>query len=239
MAKQRLEALRTLPEKLFFLILNFQIPGNPPVSIVAYCAVPCDIIERFPGQSTEQFINMFERFIDMPRNETERFAAWGVSAKLNEDQSIQSSDSSDAEGEEESKPKSSIWRLPTDITWPDVSNVGTLPQSDFRNTRMKIIPSILEGNMVVRAAVRPVPAIIGRKVVQRYFRSDDYLEIDIHVGSSIIASNIVGVVRGYAKNMVGDVGIVLQGETPDELPEKLLCCVTMNKVNVNIRKKLD
>ena len=31
-AKRRLQALRTLPEKLFFICVNFQIPGDPPVS---------------------------------------------------------------------------------------------------------------------------------------------------------------------------------------------------------------
>lgn len=33
-AKRRLQALRTLPEKLFFICVNFQIPGDPPVSPV-------------------------------------------------------------------------------------------------------------------------------------------------------------------------------------------------------------
>ena len=43
------------------------------------------------------------------------------------------------------------------------------------------------------------PVMLGKKVVQRYFRGDDYLEIDIHVGSSIIATNVVGLCRGYAQ----------------------------------------
>ena len=53
--------------------------------------------------------------------------------------------------------------------------------------------------------------MLGKKVVQRYFRGDDYLEIDVHVGSSVIASNIVGICRGYAKQLINDCGIVLQG----------------------------
>lgn len=43
---------------------------------------------------------------------------------------------------------------------------------------------------MVKAAVGATPALLGRKVVQRYFRGEDYLEIDIHVGSSIIASQV-------------------------------------------------
>ena len=59
-----------------------------------------------------------------------------------------------------------------------------------RNERFKLIPSITIGPWVVKAAVGATPALLGRKVVQRYFRGEDYLEIDIHVGSSVIASQV-------------------------------------------------
>ena len=156
--------------------------------------------------------------------------------------------------------------------------------------------SITEGPWVVRAAVRATPAMLGKKVVQRYFRGDDYLEIDVHVGSSVIASNIVGICRGYAKQLINDCGIVLQGmripllpidtcgyhlvcsllpwsllssklpfficispkppshmhplsfhvtlhhisgENTSELPERMLACVSLNRIDVNIRRNLD
>ena len=99
--------------------------------------------------------------------------------------------------------------------------------------------SITIGPWVVRAAVRATPAMLGKKVVQRYFRGDDYLEIDVHVGSSVIASNVVGLCRGYAKNIINDCGIVIQGEGPGELPERMLACAGLNHIDCNIRKKLD
>ena len=56
-----------------------------------------------------------------------------------------------------SKSKSS-WNVsvPSDITWPDPENPdqGTLPQSDFRNQRFKLVPLMLEGPWVVLAAVK-------------------------------------------------------------------------------------
>ena len=82
------------------------------------------------------------------------------------------------------------WKIPTDITWPNAHDKGALPPSDFRNERFKLIPSITLGPWVVKAAVGATPALLGRKVVQRYFRGDDYMEIDIHVGSSVIASQV-------------------------------------------------
>ena len=86
---------------------------------------------------------------------------------------------------------SSGWRVPSDITWPTAYDKGALPPTDFRNERFKLIPSITIGPWIVKGAVGATPALLGRKVVQRYFRGEDYLEIDIHVGSSVIASQVL------------------------------------------------
>ena len=77
-AKQRLEALRTLPEHLFFIVFNIQLPGDPPISIVSYFAVPLDLMEKYPSRATAKFLDMFEKFVDAPRTERQRLAAWGV-----------------------------------------------------------------------------------------------------------------------------------------------------------------
>lgn len=134
---------------------------------------------------------------------------------------------------------SSGWKIPSDISWPDPYEPGALPQSDFRNSRFKLIPTVTEGPWIVKAAVPTKPAILGRKVVQRYFRGNGYVEVDIHVGSSVIATQIVSMCRGYSKNFAADVGIVIQGEDPSELPERMLGCGSFHKVNTDIRQKLD
>ena len=85
---------------------------------------------------------------------------------------------------------SSGWKIPSDITWPTAYDKGSLPSSDYRNERFKLIPSITVGPWVVKAAVGATPVLLGKKVVQRYFRGEDYMEIDIHVGSSLIAAQV-------------------------------------------------
>ena len=130
-------------------------------------------------------------------------------------------------------------RMPRDVSWPDRSDPGALPLKDFRNLRFKLIPLITEGPMVVKTAVRSQPAILGQKVALRHFRGPGYVETDVHVGSSFLASQIVSVCRGHGKQFSADVGIVLQAETAEELPERLLGCASFNRIDINLRRKLD
>ena len=94
------------------------------------------------------------------------------------------------------------WRVPSDITWPTAQDKGALPPTDFRNERFKLIPSITIGPWVVKVAVGATPALLGRKVVQRYFRGEDYLEIDVHVGSSVIASQVLTIMTSIMTSFI-------------------------------------
>lgn len=230
--------------------------------MVAYFAVPPDLADRYDPSEVSVFQSLFSQFINLPGSETERLAAWGVvdseSSAAATTAGESGNNTEDSEGEEghvaaqsaaDKSPaaasaaggggKGSWFKMPSDIRWPDPHEPGALPQTDFRNLRFKLIPSIAEGPWVVKAAVRSQPALLGRKVVQRYFRGEGYMEIDIHVGSSGIAMNVVGVCRGYTKVAAADLGIVIQGEDPSELPEKMLGCVCFNHIDMEVRHKLD
>lgn len=45
--------------------------------------------------------------------------------------------------------------------------------------RFKLIPSIVEGPFIVKKAVGNKPALLGRKLRQRYFRGPNYVETDV------------------------------------------------------------
>ena len=53
-------------------------------------------------------------------------------------------------------------------------------------------------------------------------RGPGYMEVDIDVGSSSVAATVVNLVQGATKSLVVDMGIVLEGHSPEELPESLL-----------------
>jgi hypothetical protein len=51
------------------------------------------------------------------------------------------------------------------------------------------------------------PCIIGQKIVTRYFRGPNYLEMTLHVGSSAVADKIVGLCRSYCSTYAVNIGM--------------------------------
>lgn len=97
---------------------------------------------------------------------------------------------------------------------------------NFRNQRLKLIPKIVSGNWFVRKVVGSKPAILGTKgLAIKYFRTRDYLEIDIDLTQSRIANGIFGVVQQYVESIVVDLAFVIESQHMTELPESVLCGV--------------
>ena len=64
----------------------------------------------------------------------------------------------------------------------------------FCDDRFKLIHNIVNGSWAMKMAVGSKPALIGKKIRQRYFRGDHYFEVDIDLSSSMIATNILSLV---------------------------------------------
>ena len=60
----------------------------------------------------------------------------------------------------------------------------------------------------------------------------------IDVGSSSVARNVVGLAMGYSKNIVVDMGLCLQGNDENELPEVLMGTCSCIHVDASTAKKL-
>jgi len=120
--------------------------------------------------------------------------------------------------------------LPDDLSELDP---GKKSLQEFQNKRFKLFPSVVKGPWVCQRAVRNKPAILGQKITQRYFQSEQYVETDLDISSSIIANNIVGLCRGYALHLVVDIGIALEGLAENELPEKLLTSIRLSHLNMD------
>ncbi|EQC34345.1 hypothetical protein SDRG_08117 [Saprolegnia diclina VS20] len=67
----------------------------------------------------------------------------------------------------------------------------------------------------------------------RFYRGDGYFEVDIdaHLFNYVARKGLCGVTDHFG-NMVVDFGFVLEGQEDDELPEQILGCVRLCKVDV-------
>ena len=92
----------------------------------------------------------------------------------------------------------------------------------FRDTRLKIIPTVAEGSWLAKRTVGSTPAILPNKLTTTYCWGKNYFEADVDVTSSTVGMTIFRVVRGYIRSLVLDIAFVIEGQSPDELPEHLI-----------------
>ncbi|KAB2600656.1 protein ENHANCED DISEASE RESISTANCE 2-like [Pyrus ussuriensis x Pyrus communis] len=85
----------------------------------------------------------------------------------------------------------------------------------FVDGSLKIIPSIAQGYWMVKHAVGTKTCLLGKAVSCKYLRQDNFLEIDVDIGSSSEAS-IIGLVLRYVTSIV--------------LPEYILGNVQLNRL---------
>lgn len=103
----------------------------------------------------------------------------------------------------------------------------------FRDSRFKLIPSIIEGYWMVKRAVGTKACLLGKAVTCKYLRQDNFLEIDVDIGSSSVARGVIGLVLGYVTSLVVDLAILIEGKEEAELPEYILGTVRLNQVRVD------
>ncbi|RAL44166.1 hypothetical protein DM860_016412 [Cuscuta australis] len=109
----------------------------------------------------------------------------------------------------------------------------------FRDSRFKLIPSIIEGHWMVKRAVGTKACLLGKAVACSYLCQDNFLEIDVDIGSSSVARSIMGLVLGYASSLVVDLAILLEAKEESELPEQILGTVRLNRVTADSAVQLD
>ncbi|XP_057746642.1 protein ENHANCED DISEASE RESISTANCE 2-like [Arachis stenosperma] len=103
----------------------------------------------------------------------------------------------------------------------------------FRDSRFKLIPSIVEGYWMVKRAVGTKACLLGKAVTCKYHRQDNFLEIDLDIGSSSVARRVIGLVMGYVTSLVVDLAILIEAKEEDELPEYILGAVRLNRLSID------
>lgn len=95
---------------------------------------------------------------------------------------------------------------------------------EYRDSKLKFIPNIHEGNFIVKRACGQTPALLGRKLTCTYYQDADknYLEIDIDVASSTVGRSLFSLCFGYAASIVLDFFFLIEAQDFEELPEVLI-----------------
>ncbi|KAJ7968654.1 protein ENHANCED DISEASE RESISTANCE 2 [Quillaja saponaria] len=109
----------------------------------------------------------------------------------------------------------------------------------FREARLKLIPSIVEGYWMVKRAVGTKACLLGKAVTCRYLRQDNFLEIDVDIGSSSVARGVISLVLGYVTSIVVDLAILIEAKEEAELPEYILGTVRLNRVRLDTAVPLE
>ncbi|MED6221660.1 hypothetical protein PIB30_056909 [Stylosanthes scabra] len=109
--------------------------------------------------------------------------------------------------------------------FPEGSLVDKFLKGDdaLRNLRLKLIANIVKGPWIVKRAVgEQAICIIGKALTCKYCVRPNFIEVDIDIGSSMVATAIVHLAFGYVKTLTVDLAFLLEGQAQSELPEKLL-----------------
>uniref|UniRef100_A0A2P2KXM6 Uncharacterized protein MANES_11G122700 n=1 Tax=Rhizophora mucronata TaxID=61149 RepID=A0A2P2KXM6_RHIMU len=102
----------------------------------------------------------------------------------------------------------------------------------FRNSRLKLIANIAKGPWIVRTAVGDQAiCIIGRALSCKYCVTENFVEVDVDIGSSMVASAIVHLAFSYVTMLTVDLAFLIEGITDSELPERLLGAVRFSDLN--------
>ncbi|XVF52259.1 hypothetical protein PTKIN_Ptkin05aG0004700 [Pterospermum kingtungense] len=104
---------------------------------------------------------------------------------------------------------------------------------EFRNSRLKLIPSVPKGSWIVRQSVGSTPCLLGKAVDCNYIRGPKYLEVDVDIGSSTVANGVLGLVIGVITSLVVDMAFLVQANTTDELPERLIGAVRVSHIELS------
>jgi hypothetical protein len=131
---------------------------------------------------------------------------------------------------------SAVFYFATEDPVQSGSLLGRFIEGDdgFRNQRFKLVNRIVKGPWIVKKAVGNYSAcLLGKALTCHYHRGSNYLEIDVDIGSSAIANAILRLALGYVTSVTIDMGFVVEAQTEEELPERLIGAVRVCQMEMN------
>eukprot|EP00903_Cladosiphon_okamuranus_P009850 g9360.t1 len=236
--RERVEAMTSGDDAPFLFIMNIQVRGTPPLSMVAYWAV---------NRQGLQAATVANSGTDTANSGSAANGdGCGGGGGVDGADGPLDVSGKEEEGEEERRASqqervflsivASYANIPVSSFGGDgctmMDDAPPPPYSDERNARFKLIPRVIGGPWMVRKAVGSTPVLLGTKITHRYYRGERYVETDMDTGSSAAAASLCGRCRGLSRKIDVELGIVLQANSAQELPEALLGAVRLKGFGV-------
>jgi len=98
---------------------------------------------------------------------------------------------------------------------------GSMSKESLRQ-RLKVIPRPLNMPWLLRTALGETPAIIGKQIPMELFRTERECEISLNIVHSGVARRVLTVLKSGASSLDLELGVLLESQTQDELPEQLI-----------------
>ncbi|KAI5075820.1 hypothetical protein GOP47_0009896 [Adiantum capillus-veneris] len=110
----------------------------------------------------------------------------------------------------------------------------------FRNARLKVLTHYPGAPWLVQVVLGKMSVgMVGKLVKCTYTREQHYIEVDADMGSSILTRTAVNLTFGLAPLIVADMGFVLEGIHPNELPERILGAMRLVKLKPSSATHVD
>ncbi|KAK1367640.1 protein ENHANCED DISEASE RESISTANCE 2-like [Heracleum sosnowskyi] len=104
----------------------------------------------------------------------------------------------------------------------------------FRDSRFKMVNHIVKGPWIVKTTVGNYSAcLLGKALDCHYHRGENYLEIDVDIGSSAIATTILHLALGCVTAVTIDMGFTVEAQSEEELPERLFGAVRILEMEMS------
>ncbi|KDD74041.1 DUF1336 hypothetical protein, partial [Helicosporidium sp. ATCC 50920] len=117
---------------------------------------------------------------------------------------------------------------------------GDGPEADAARSKVfKLIPHIARGSWIIQKSVGTTPTLLGQKLTTKYFRGTHYFEVDVDIASSSVAASITNMVAGATKSLAIDLGILIEGQREETLPEALLGTLRLKALDLKTAAYLD
>eukprot|EP00751_Fragilariopsis_kerguelensis_P045437 CAMPEP_0170984348 /NCGR_PEP_ID=MMETSP0736-20130129/4794_1 /TAXON_ID=186038 /ORGANISM="Fragilariopsis kerguelensis, Strain L26-C5" /LENGTH=813 /DNA_ID=CAMNT_0011407997 /DNA_START=143 /DNA_END=2585 /DNA_ORIENTATION=+ len=109
----------------------------------------------------------------------------------------------------------------------------------YRDARLKLLPVVIDGPWIVKAAVVMAKHHLLGKVIplQYFFRQPEgtkkgIYEVDVIITASSIAKGILNVVKGHTKSLTIAFALIIEAAKQEELPETVLCSYQVHALNL-------